>query len=264
MVIKTLDLLSLFIYVIVSCYKNPVSIDSKDNFSIHFLKDLTITIDQLQNLNLSDVKFDPTPWLSSKDIEFYDYSTHFIYLKTSFKDFFPDFNDSNVNIEDWHFKPFVVCAFKKASYAGCLHLSICSHWRFDVFIMDRDVDENDDNDILRIGNSTPSIFAIPQSSEDVRNNINIKNALIKDGIYHAGLEVKLNDVTILENTDTAIVQYSFTITNNDQDNLYVINSEVMDKEIFDLAITLIFIDEFDQGIRPIGYKSSIDHDILVN
>jgi hypothetical protein len=259
---KKLNLLFAFIFLISSCTKNPVSSDTKNHFSIHFLKDQTIEIDQLHKLNLADVVLVPKPWLSSDNIKFYDYSTHFIYLKTSIKDFFPDFGHSSESIENWHLKPFVVCAYNKPCYAGCLIISICTAGQDDVYISDPILKEPED--ILKIRNETPFVNSVAQNTRDVRNNSNIKKALVEDGIYHGGLDATINNVSILKNADTATVQYSFTITNNDQDDLYVFDSDVIEEEIRDLSVRLAFKNESDQALFPIGHKYVLEYEIFEN
>ncbi len=257
---KQFYILLMITLILSNCTKNPSKSDTKDNFSIHFLKDTSITIDELHDLDLSDVKLLSKPWLSSDDIEFYDFSTHYIYLKTDFNDFWPDLSDQN-SIRNWHFKPFVVCAFDKPCYFGYMHVSTCASMKHEVYISDASYYDYDD--IFILGNSTLFLNDSKHSKTEARNDSNLKNALKEDGIYHAGLEVLINNVTLSENSDTATVEYTFTVTNNDDDNLYVMDPDRIDSTILYCLMGLILIDENNHSLRPIG-SSGIDSQYLEN
>ena len=63
--------------------------------------------------------------------------------------------------------------------------------------------------------------------DDRRDNSRLKDALIALGLYHAGISINLKSVNIVDNSDTATVEYTFEITNKDQDSLFVIDPDKM-------------------------------------
>jgi hypothetical protein len=62
---------------------------------------------------------------------------------------------------------------------------------------------------------------------DVRNMIPIHDALITLDLFHGGLHLSLDAVSVIENADTATVQYTYTITNDDQDDLWILDPAIM-------------------------------------
>jgi len=66
----------------------------------------------------------------------------------------------------------------------------------------------------------------------VRTDARIKEALIAGEVYHAGIDVDLINVEIIDNADTSTVRYSFIIKNNDTDALYVADPNLMGTNLF--------------------------------
>ena len=72
-------------------------------------------------------------------------------------------------------------------------------------------------------------------NQDIRNNDLVKNALIHSGLFRGGIQVSLDTSNLpirVLNQDTTIVEYSLSIKNNDQDNIYIFDPYKMDNEIF--------------------------------
>ena len=67
---------------------------------------------------------------------------------------------------------------------------------------------------------------------DSRHDHIVKQALIKANILHEGIKVTLNKILFTENSDTATVQYTYTIVNNDILNLYVLDPDKMGTKLF--------------------------------
>jgi hypothetical protein len=67
---------------------------------------------------------------------------------------------------------------------------------------------------------------------DVRKNALIQQALVMLGLFHSGISASLDSVKIISNFDTATVQCSFTITNNDKERLMIIDPDKMGTPLF--------------------------------
>lgn len=70
------------------------------------------------------------------------------------------------------------------------------------------------------------------SSEDVRADPRVRDALIRANLFHGGLSLELNSVTVLQNAEVSTVQYHLTLRNDDRDALYVIDPDRMGSELF--------------------------------
>lgn len=196
----------------------PTNISDDKTFGIYLLKDKNIKIQQINNSNINELKLETAPWLSSSDISFYDFSTHYIYLKKSTIEFFSTENDIK-----WDGQPFIVIANHKRCYAGCF-MSIYSSVAVSTPIITEPLLQFLPSDILAIsyGNLV----------NDTRNDANVALGLEMKNKLHMGLSLLIEDVNILSNSDTSIVQYSYTIKNNDADNLYILDPDKMGSNLF--------------------------------
>lgn len=211
--------LFLVLFSCCSTDKNPTNTPSDADFSIFRLQDRSYTVTDIIDKDIDELHLAADPWLTSDDIAFYDYSTHCIYLKKT-KDEFFHISDS-ISMND---QPFVVCANDERCYLGSFHsgaLSLAPAFPY--------MDEFDINfypeDVLHISKAWNQV-------DDVRNNGNIEDALRQLNLFHAGLSITLTSVDVTDNSDTATIQYSFKIKNNDKDNLYVIDPDKMGSALF--------------------------------
>jgi hypothetical protein len=72
-------------------------------------------------------------------------------------------------------------------------------------------------------------------ASDKRNNEQVKQALIQVGLYHAGIDIEIdttNALTIIDNGDTATIEYTFTLVNNDKDDLYVFDPDIAGSDVY--------------------------------
>jgi len=67
---------------------------------------------------------------------------------------------------------------------------------------------------------------------DSRKNSAVAQDLISKNKLHNGLSLQILNVKVLSNSDTAVVQYTYRIVNNDQDNLYILDPEKMGSNLF--------------------------------
>lgn len=217
--------------ILCSCSKEQESIRNKSHFSIHFLKDSLLKMEDIKNLDLSLLQLNPTPWLSASDIISYDFSSHIIYLKNSKNYYFSDSSSPFELPENFWHKPFVVVANNKPCYVGYFYPSVCAKIPEGIYITDDYYIYNYADDILHISNN---VYRVCKSADypDIRNNLLIKDALIEDNIFSDGLEINIDTVVVVVNSDTTIIKYTFSITNNDKDNLYVLDPNLMDNKVF--------------------------------
>jgi len=112
-----ITMLLLLIYC--SKAKNPVTPNNHPHFGIYFLQDSTIKINQILNEDLDSLKLQAEAWLIDKEIRYYDFSSHCIYLKREKNQLFPIFNYEVTNYPNsWMDKPFVVIANEKRCTLG--------------------------------------------------------------------------------------------------------------------------------------------------
>jgi len=200
-----------------------------DQFSIYLLKDENITSEQFQQLNLSELELKTEPWLSIEDIEFYDFSTHYIYLKEDKASLFE--RDPDAFPTGSSSKFFVVVAQGEISYLGEILSPVSSSGHMVPYILEG----------FPIGMSPyPSdiihIIRYPMYmgsyDEDVRTDENIKDALVQAGKFQAGLNVELKNVEITGEPGTQIISYTIAVTNEGDEDLYVPDPDKMGIDLF--------------------------------
>jgi len=208
------------------CSKNktPVSPSEISGIAIYLLKDSNINVEQALKSDINSLNLQSKPWLSSKDISIYDFSTHFIYLKSDKVSYFNKIEDN----QNLGLLPFVLVADNQRIYIGAIYTVLMAYippcptincvYPFGEYFPD---------DVITIINPIP-----PGEEDEILNDERIKNALIESSIYHAGLNIQLDSVFIVENLDTSTVQYTFSVKNNDKDNLYIPDSDLMGSELF--------------------------------
>ena len=89
-------------------------------FVIYFFHNENLKMKDVYDKDLSELKLSHVPWLSGKDIRFYDWSSHCIYLKKDKTHFFPNWENNKFNefSLEWADKPFVVVGNGKRCYTG--------------------------------------------------------------------------------------------------------------------------------------------------
>lgn len=186
-------------------------------FSIYLLKDENIASQKAQKMDIDDLELADNPWITTEDIEYYDFSTHCIHLKK-------DAPPVQYNLT----KPFVVVVGNKRIYLGHF-LSLYSSWmpegpyiQYEPSLYSKDV--------IHISESMP-VF---NKSEilDVRNDYRIKTALSRYGIYHESINVELKSVELISRSDTSTIAYTFRIKNTGDRDLYVPDPSRMGTELF--------------------------------
>jgi len=214
------------IIIINSCDENPIMEKDKSFFSIYFLKDDRLKMKDIYDKEISELELASSPWLSEEDIEFYDWSSHCIYLKKDKSCFFGDIDSFDLESfysEYWRNKPFIVTENANNCYMGYFLSTLSSDiWPYpditEIYV------KHYPKDVIYI--EFPFSF-----TNDKRNNEDVRNALIDLNLLHEGLYITIDSLWI-DNADTATVRYMITINNDDTDNLYVLDPDKMGTELF--------------------------------
>ncbi len=202
------------------CERNPVSPFGEAAFSIHLLKDHSLTISDISDKDINELELDEEAWIAAKDIEFYDYSSHCIYLKSNKSAYFT--KELGISMND---QPFVIQAYYKRCYIGSFHSLAMSLAPCHPYIDELSINFYP-KDVLYIAPSWN------QNIEDERNNIYVERTLIDINKLHYGLSLVIKEIQVVDNSDTATVKYTYELKNNDQDDLYVLDPEKMGNERF--------------------------------
>jgi len=214
----SISLIIIFLVGILSCSKEDNQYKIYDGFNIFLLKDENMTANTASKQELSNLELQIRHWVSSNDIEYYDYSAHIIYLKYELKIHISTFG-----------KPFVVVVNGERQYLGALWSGFSSSYYLGPVINVHPRFYPDD--IIHISLEQ----YLPQQSQDPRENDEIRDALKSTGKYHAGLECTIDKVEILDNNqqnNTCTLKYTYNIKNNDIFNLYVFDPEKMGNGLF--------------------------------
>lgn len=235
---------------------NPVTpvADGDIKFGIYFLKDSSLKIKYLFQKDLSTFELQPDAWISDKDIEFYDWSSHLIYLKKDKSSFFPSVNGQLSIPDSWAFKPFVFASKDKKFLAGYFQpVSTLEMWPF-ANMLDFDLEHYYPDDIVYL--DWPFFPA-----EDRRQNEEMKAYLKSINLLHEGIKLTVDSLFITNNSDTATIRYNFTIRNMDSDNLYVLDPDKMGTSLYHYFTNgIVFYNDNEIIIYESRYKKTIQPD----
>jgi len=216
----------MLLIIAMSCKKSshpvkPTEVENK--FNIFLLADTTLKMDDIVDSDLTKLKLNPEPWISAWDIDFYDWSSHCIYLKEEKTHFFPKLVNNFLFPSYLNKRPYIVTANSVPAYSGYI-LSIISSGLdgYNPFI--------DESSFLFFSEDILSSKFAYMFIDDMRNNLFVKQALIDDGIFHAGISVCLDEtdpgsLMISDDSDTCLIEYTYIIKNNDVDDLYIFDPE---------------------------------------
>jgi hypothetical protein len=230
-------IICILLAITINCEKdeNPVSPKLSDyTFAIYFLQNEKLKMKDVYDKDLNQLKLAANPWLSDKDIRFYDWSSHCIYLKTDKTYFIPGWQKGerfNVFPAEWADKPFIVVANSKKCYMGYFfRIELSEDFRIAPMIADVGFNSRYPQDVLYI-DWRWLYHDYPQ------NNPDVKKALIESGLHHGGISVTfdttdVNTLCMIDNADTSTISYTFTITNNDEDDLYTIDPDKTGSDLF--------------------------------
>jgi len=258
MKIRHIIIVLLLIIFAMSC--TPIN-EPEDGYpyAIYFLQNDNLIITDVMDKDLNSLRLESDPWLTSDDIDFYDWSSHCIYLKEDKGNFIPGWDTIQpfkMFPRDWADKPFVVTSNGQREYLGYFFSPAYSLELVPVpMFVDLGYNTACPSNILKFDWSWLYI-------ENTLNNPRVKNALIEDNLLHSGIEVTLdslneNTIIVLENSDTATISYTLTITNNDEDDLYILDPDITGSEIFHyFSYSIVFYNIDDDKEYKSWWKKS--------
>lgn len=200
---------------------DPVRTNYQNDFGIYFLEDTTLKIQDILSKDLSQLKLQTTPWISTEDIDFYDWSSHCIYLRKDKSYFFPSF--PSLFQASWSDRPFITVVNGERCYAGYFLSAISGNMQPNPDILDAYV-LSYPPDIINV--EWPYPFA-----NDIRDHDKVKHSLSELQILREGIAITIDSLWI-SNDDTSTVRYVITVKNTDADNLYVLDPDKMGTELF--------------------------------
>lgn len=186
--------------------------ESSDVFSIYLLAE---KLEGEPPYDLDKLTLQAKPWLSVEDIAYYDFSTHYIYLKEDKASLLSD------EIPTATVYPFVVVANGERCYLGHFVSPVSSYLPTTPFISDYPGFELYPEDIIYIANYSPD------GAADPRNDRRIRDALAKAGKLSLGLSVTLSEVKVNSRDGTTGVSYTFAVTNESNEPLNVPDPDKM-------------------------------------
>ena len=225
--------------------------EHKDVFSIYLLAE---KIEGGLPDDLASLKLQEEPWLSVEDIDYYDFSTHYIYLKEDKTSLF------GRGLQNQMYSDFVVVADDERCYLGRFHPLFSSQMPMTPIISDYPGFELSPEDVISI---TYPFRA--ESTEDLRNDPRILNALAQAGKLSLGVSVALKDVQVNSQDGITDVIYTFTVTNESDEPLYVPDPDKMGISLFHYytggiilygsEIYSTVLSEYDPSVAPQSYDS---------
>ncbi len=199
---------------------NPLTAEvPHGQFEIYLLKDSLLTGYQASQLDINQLVLRDSPWLTDKGLALYDFSSHSLYLKDGKSEYFDGYNPDSLLSLLPHARAFVVVANGERCYVGSFHSAILSSIPWGPYV-----------DELSVWFYPSDVFSITRSwrdTNDVRCDVRVEEALKSVGIYHGGILLQLQSVSVVENSDTATVDYTYTVTNSDSEVLYVLDPDKM-------------------------------------
>jgi hypothetical protein len=166
------------------------------------------------------ISFGDSVIINHGDIESYDFSTHFVYLKEPHPLFEDKFNLGIANMV------FSVYAARELIYSGIIFPAWASSIPAGPFILWPSFYPGY---VIPI-NFNPHFYSTqPDTIEDPREDQRIVEALEKYGQLHPGLSLSIEDITI---PSSQKVSFSYTVTNQDDLNYYILSPDKMGTGLF--------------------------------
>ncbi len=209
----------LAVILLFGCNDSINELTDDSTFGFYRLKDHSLTISKIKDIDINQLELEETPWLKASDISFYDCSSHCIYLNKSKSDVF--IKEDTFSMND---QPFVVVAMNRRCYTGSFHSGASSLAPTKPYIDEIGIQFYPE-DVLHISRGW-------SDNADARNSSFVKYDLTSKNKLHEGLLLQLLDVKILSNSDTATVQYTYSLINKDTDDLYVLDPDRMGSSLF--------------------------------
>jgi hypothetical protein len=201
----------------VACNNTGDKPEDNDIFSIYVLPE---RVEGAPPYNLDEFELPEKPFLSVDDIDYYDFSTHYIYLNIDKASLFDEGQDKYMS------SAFIVVADGERCYLGHFH-SIVMSWMPPTPVISYDPEFGFyPDDIIYIQN-----YSI-DGADDPRDDPRIEEALSRVGKLRHGISVMLEEVNIDDRDGLTVVSYTFTITNEGDETLYLFDPDRVGAERF--------------------------------
>ncbi len=193
--------------------------------NIYLLQDESLTWENCKDRPLDELVLRTEPWIRSEDIVRYDGSSHCMTLK----------HECPLPFERVSLKgnPFVVTVGNERCYLGSLWTVYSSFLPEGVTPTIDLPNFTSPPNTLSIG--LTRVYRPEESSQpipDVREDSRVIAALKQQDVYHAGLSMSLNSVEVIPDANQSMLTYSYTLTNQDTDPLYVFDPDKMGTALF--------------------------------
>lgn len=215
--------------------------NGNSDFNIYLVKNNLYELrDTLANINL--LELEAKPWVKATDIEFYDESANIFYL------------NKEVEKSPYSGRHFVICSGKKRLVLGVfwpMHMS--------SFPMFPSISPEDGffgpKDIIQFG-----WYGNYNSSSLIENN-EFKLELISAGLYKNGIDVQLID---LKRNNSSTLSYTFTVTNLDHENIYILDPNKMGSARFHYFTNGVYLNQGNKYFQPGNLESAPSETIHSN
>lgn len=201
-------LIIVFILILSSCIQEDIDFHKKGDGSqinIYLVKDGQVDRSDT-DVDLESLKMEKTPWLKHSEIEFYDWSSHIIYLNVEKEK------------EKHSGQYFVFKADDKSLFLGIFFSMFMSSIppfpsiiATDDFFLPKDV----------VGIAG---YGFHENSMYLEKNTEFRFALENSGLLKEGIDVELTGLT-RENSST--LKCTFKVTNLDRENIYILDPDKM-------------------------------------
>jgi len=212
-------------------------------FAIYLAADTSTKIWDLPAEDLTTLDLSDTPLLTSSDLRLYDFSAHVMYLRDHRSDILPySSGRESFFLDSWCHRPFLIMAHDVPLYAGQFSCSVSS-------LIGAMVPEFSDLSGCMYPINTLHIdwdWHTPDL-EDPRRNEYVRAALMDAGVFRAGISVRLDSLSSSNDDDLSIVEYTFTLTNNDIDDLFVPDPELMGDALYHYFTNGLVIHNLETG-----------------
>lgn len=166
------------------------------------------------------ISFGDSILLNHEDIEYYDFSTHIIYLKEPLSLF------EDTSVPEPANMPFTVYAMEEPVYSGTLFPAWYSSIPNGPYIQWPSFYPAY---VIEIGYVSMLYTTRPDTLSDPREDQRIVEALNRYGQYHDGLSVSVEEI---EFDPTGKVSFSYRVTNDDSFNYYILSPGKMGNGLF--------------------------------
>ncbi|MGW8315164.1 MAG: hypothetical protein ACWGNV_06155 [Bacteroidales bacterium] len=181
------------------------------------------------------IAFGDSVFLNHEDIEYYDFSTHMVYLKEPLSLLEDQFNSEIANMS------FTVYALEEPVYTGSLWPAWYSSIPGGPFIQWPSFYPAY---LIRIEYMSMVFSTRPDTLSDPRDNPNITEALEKYGQFRNGLSLTIDEISIQRPEK---VSFSFSVINGDDVNYYILSPDKMGTGLFHYYTNGLFLYNQETG-----------------